>query len=361
MKRLVVYFDGTWNFPAIKTNVHRLCEITAATDEQGVVQLHKYWNGVGTRSLEVLRGGILGFGTSRNICEAYTWLKENYEDGDDIFIFGFSRGAFSARSLAGMIARCGLLHTTATTTVDEIYRRYAAKETHLVADSRKIPIHFLGVWDTVGALGVPWGHITGLSRSTTEFHNTSPSSSYHNMFHALAIDENRTEFAPTLWTDGGEQRFTLEPHQQLEQRWFAGSHCDIGGGNRPDAGLARITLAWMWQKATDCGLHFTTRIIEDDGDHRTPIEDSFGTFLKGIYRLVRLNRRLYRPIGQATMPSATGPTSPLNETIDASVFRRWRDVGNYQRTSKNFVQWAHERGLDPETVHETISARAHVS
>jgi len=345
MKRLVIYFDGTWSLPIIKTNVHRLYEITADADDAGVRQVKEYWSGVGTRWMEVLRGGLLGFGTDRNICEAYDWLKDRYEDGDQIFILGFSRGAYSARSLAGMIARCGLLQRDATTTVDQIYRRYAAKNEQLVADSHRIPIHFLGVWDTVGALGVPWGNFPGVSRSTTLFHNTNPSSLYENMFQALAIDEHRAAFTPTLWTAGEEDAFVLQPHQRLEQRWFIGSHTDVGGGL--DSDLARITLAWMWGRANECGLAFTRQIREESEDHRTRIWDSFATFVLGAYRVARINRRYYRPIGQA-----------LNETIDPSVFRRWQEDDSYRQTAKNLGAWAHERGLDPAGIHETIPARA---
>ncbi|HST80974.1 MAG TPA: DUF2235 domain-containing protein [Kineosporiaceae bacterium] len=356
MKRLVIFFDGTWSLPVIETNVHRLYEITAPADAAHVVQLKKYWNGVGTRWMEVLRGGILGFGTGRNICEAYEWLQANYEDGDHVFILGFSRGAYSARSLAGMISRCGLLQSNATTTVAQIYQRYAVKNEELVADSRRIPIHFLGVWDTVGELGVPWGNFPGVSRSTILFHNTSPSPRYRNMFHALAIDENRSEFEPTLWTAGEEDGFTLQPDQRLEQCWFAGSHSDVGGGGL-DSGLARITLAWMRDRATECGLAFTRKIEVQADDHSSLIRDSFATFMLGAYRLVRFNRRYFRPIGQATVQTPKGQVHPLNETIDASVFRRWRDDPTY-RTSKNLVDWAQQRGLDPADIHETIPARA---
>ncbi len=355
MKRLVIYFDGTWGLPVLKTNVHRLFEFTADVDDVGVRQEKAYWNGVGTRWLEWLRGGVLGFGTGRNICEAYEWLKGRYEDGDDVFIFGFSRGAYSARSLAGMIARCGLLEPNATTTVDEIYRRYAVKNEELVGDSRRIPIHFLGVWDTVGALGVPWGNFPGVSRSTTLFHNTSPSAWYRNMFQALAIDEHRAAFEPTLWTAGDPDGFTLQPHQRLEQCWFLGSHSDVGGGVL-DSGLARITLAWMWRRANECGLAFSGQVGVDDDDHHSRIRDSFTTFMLGAYRLVRINRRHYRPIGSATMQTPTGPVHPLNEMIDESVFHRWRDDDSYR--SKNLAEWARARGLDPADLHTTIPVSA---
>lgn len=357
MKRLVIYFDGTWSLPSARTNVHRLCELTRDQDEAGVQQVKEYWSGVGTKWLEWLRGGVLGFGTGRNIGQAYAWLKDRYQDGDEVFILGFSRGAYSARSLAGMIARCGLLRSDANTTVEEIYRRYAVKNEELVADSRRIPIHFLGVWDTVGALGVPWGNFPGVSRSTTLFHNTSPNPLYRNMFHALASNENRAAFEPTLWTD--EDGFTLQPNQQIEQCWFLGSHSDVGGGSGREGGLPRIALVWMQQHASQCGLAFTEQIEEDTaGDHRSRVGDSFASFLLGAYRLTRLNRRYHRPIGQATMRTPTGTGRPLNETIHESVFRRWQYDDSYRQASPNLQGWADRRGLDLTTVQGTTSARA---
>jgi uncharacterized protein (DUF2235 family) len=355
VKRLVVYFDGTWNVPRALTNVHRLCEITAKADEAGVPQVKRYYRGVGTRRLEWLRGGVLGFGTARNIRDAYAWLARTYEDGDQVFVLGFSRGAFSARSLAGMIARCGLLRPDAATSVAEIYRRYAARDEVLAPDSRRIEIHFLGVWDTVGALGVPWGDVPGVSRSTTLFHDTSPSRWYRNMFHALAIDEHRGAYAPALWT-AGDGGFTLRPDQRLEQRWFAGSHTDVGGGRHEDA-PARIPLAWLQERAAECGLAFTRRVTPGAGDHRLPLADSFATFLHGLYRILRRNRRHYRPIGLRVVRTPAGRTRPLNETIDASVFDRWREDAGYRRRSRNLSGWARARGIEPATVHGTVPAR----
>jgi uncharacterized protein (DUF2235 family) len=336
MKRLVIYLDGTWNQPQAETNVHRLFEITADQDGAGIVQQKKYLKGVGTTWLEWLRGGVFGFGTGSNIRAAYEWLKDGYEDGDEIFVLGFSRGAYSARSLAGMISRCGLLRPDATTSVDEIYQRYAVRNEELVADSRHVPIHFVGVWDTVGALGVPFGNFPGVSRSTTLFHNTSPSPRYRNMFQALAVDEHRAAFAPTLWTD--EDGFALSPEQRIEQRWFAGAHSDVGGGGGRDDGLPRIALAWMWARAGDCGLAFTRTVTEGPDDHRAPITNSFARFLFGTYRIARLNRPFYRPVRRPEITTAAGKTvHPLNETFDPSVSRRWQEDRTYRREAKNLA------------------------
>jgi uncharacterized protein (DUF2235 family) len=351
MQRLVLYFDGTWNRPAAKTNVHRLYRITAERDGD-VVQQAEYVEGVG-RTFEWLRGGILGFGTARNIRHGYAWLHERYEEGDEIYVFGFSRGAYAARSLAGMISRFGVLPRGSGTTVEQVYRRYAAKRTDRFPDSRDTSVHFVGVWDTVGALGVPWGHLPWLSRSTL-FHDTSPSPRYRNMFHALAIDEHRAAFAPTLWTEDGVR---LQPGQTIEQRWFVGSHSDVGG-NRQDRGLAHVPLWWMYDRARACGLAFTETVTPERGLVHQPIGDSYDSFLHGWYRRIHRDRA-YRPIGEATKRMPDGQVvRPLSETIDESVFDRWRaNDDEYQVEARNLDDWRERAGVDPSTVKATIPAR----
>ncbi|GLY15864.1 hypothetical protein Kisp01_28790 [Kineosporia sp. NBRC 101677] len=360
MKRLALFFDGTWNRPSARTNVSRMHAALAGSGPDGVEQRSVYVQGVGTRWGEWLRGGVLGFGTAGNIRQGYEWLVQNYDDGDEIFLFGFSRGAFTARSLAGMIARCGLTDRRAPISAEEVYRRYQQGPKGHAPGARAVDIHFLGVWDTVGALGVPWGRIRGLSRSTIRFHNTNPSVRYRNMFHALAIDENRQAYAPTLWTAFSPKDVPLQllrEDQTLEQRWFTGAHSDVGG-NRDDPSLARIPLAWLWARAQECGLHLEGSAPLEAGDHLLPVEDSFGSFLLGFYRITRLGRPFHRPIGR--LPQATrkrpGWSHSLNETIDGSVFDRWRDDPDYRPA--NLVAWAARQGVDPATVQGATPAIA---
>ena len=135
MRRLAVFLDGTWNEPDDNTNVSRLRDLVAH-DNAGVEQRVEYQRGVGTRFGEWLRGGIGGKGLSHNVKAAYRWFVDDYDDGDEIFIFGFSRGAFTARSLAGVIARCGLLDRDADMTVNEVYDRYR--------DEDATPMHEIG-------------------------------------------------------------------------------------------------------------------------------------------------------------------------------------------------------------------------
>ncbi len=379
MKRLALFLDGTWNDPEDNTNVSRLKVLTA--DRDGVPQLVFYGEGVGNRASERLRGGALGKGLSRNVRTGYQWLIEHYEDGDQVFLFGFSRGAFTARTLAGMIARCGLLQPGAAMSVPQAYARYrqgkeatplhelewrqrdgealSPDERLWLESSRRIDIEFIGVWDTVGALGVPFGKIRGLSRSTFEFHNTYPSVLYKNMFHAVAIDEHRKAFDATLWTGfqpKGEDFDPLKPDQTIEQRWFVGDHCDVGGGH-PSAPLAQIPLAWLQTEAAARGLAFKRMVEVPDEAMLARPHDSFASFALGVYRLIKLNQRHLRTIGRPPRRTARKPglSHVLHETIDASVFAKWRDDPTYRPS--NLADWAAERGLNPAAFHETMEAR----
>jgi uncharacterized protein (DUF2235 family) len=128
-KRLALFFDGTWNKPENNTNVWRLQLMLADTGEDGVPQLKYYDEGVGTKWFDRLTGGAFGYGLSDNVRNGYRWLMEHYNPGDEIFVFGFSRGAFTARSLMGVIARCGLLKPDAPMSFAQLYERYQKGDT----------------------------------------------------------------------------------------------------------------------------------------------------------------------------------------------------------------------------------------
>lgn len=349
MKRLAMYLDGTWNTARSRTNVTVLHELTAEHDLDGNEQKKHYDPGVGTRWGERVLGGWLGWGLDDNVIEAYDWLAERYTDGDLIYLFGFSRGAFTARSLAGMVARHGLPTQPAKRgrEVFELYRRTGHAK--LAPGCRHVPIHFLGVWDTVGALGIPFGRIRGLSRSTTQFHNTYPSTYYLNACQALAVDEGRQAFVPTMWTEYHPGGPPFQPWAgNLEQRWFAGAHTDVGGRS-PESRLARIPARWMQERAHDCGLVFTSDIVTTKEDVTAPIQDSFHDFLGGLYSVFHLGKRFERVIGHppraTTVRGTEGFSVSLNEVVDASVTDRWRDDPGYR--PKNLLDWAARRGVDP--------------
>jgi len=239
MKRLCVFLDGTWDKPDDNTNVWRARLLLSDTDAQGNAQESYYGVGVGTKRFERLRGGALGEGLDLNVRLAYQWLMSRYEDGDLIYLLGFSRGAYTARSLAGLISKCGLLLPGSSFSVPQLFNRYrrgdevpalynltagrvppeqwTSEDTLLTEESRRVDIEFIGVWDTVGALGVPVGKIRGLSRSSYYFHTTTPSNLYHQMYHALALDENRAPYQAALWTlfqPEGDPTPTLKPYQR---------------------------------------------------------------------------------------------------------------------------------------------------
>ncbi len=375
MRRLALFADGTWNDPSDRTNVWKLQQ---ATVNDGVKQVVKYIEGVGTKFFERFRGGALGKGLSRNVREAYEWLADEYEDGDQIFLFGFSRGAYTVRTLAGLIARCGLRHHDSKMTVEDIWDRYrkgkdatpiheigfavkrgdklSADEQLLWDSSRRVDIEFIGVWDTVGALGVPFGRIRGLSRATYGFHNTFPSTLYKGMYHAVAIDEHRKAFDATLWTGFQAEGAPFEPlndDQTLEQRWFVGDHGDVGGSGS----LATIPLAWIQQKAIDHGLDFARLITPDKGAVDKEHGDSFASFGLGLYRLVKLNIRHRREIGRTPRRTRTRPgwSHVINESIDSSVFERWRSDKKYR--PRNLSDWAAGYGKSPDSIEGTVFCR----
>jgi uncharacterized protein (DUF2235 family) len=345
-KRLVVCCDGTWNKPdqlhngvAAPTNVSKLALAVARSDEQGVEQRVRYVHGVGTRRFERVRGGAFGVGLSRNVREGYRFLVDNYEPGDELFFFGFSRGAFTARSTVGLVRNAGILCREHADRMDEAYALYRAR------DERKRPngveaqmfrrmyshpdcdIHFVGVWDTVGALGIPAGPLTPPALTKRwSFHDTKLSSHVRHAYHALAIDERRGIFEPALWI----RQDHAPADQDLEQVWFAGAHCDVGGGYA-DTGLSDIALLWMVGKAKACGLALDpARMVEahppDENQRRAGVhvaprydkkpEDSMTTF----YRLLGvLDRRL--------SDKKRTPVDGIG--VASSAVRRHRDGAGY--------------------------------
>jgi uncharacterized protein (DUF2235 family) len=217
-----------------------------------------YDDGVGADGmpLEKLIGGAIGDGLFQKIKDGYTKISQVYEQGDDIFIFGFSRGAYTARCIAGMIAVCGLptkaFDDNLIQTAFQAYRDKGQRAQLLSSLNAyglfDAKIKMVGVWDTVGALGIP-AIFGGIDLIQYGFLDTTLHPDVLNAYQALAIDERRQQFPPTLWTS--------QPvaGQVLEQVWFAGCHGDVGGGGSYP-GLADVTLGWMMRKAHGLGLEF---------------------------------------------------------------------------------------------------------
>lgn len=373
-KRLVVFLDGTWNSVDSNTNVWRMRALCAAKGKDGKPQLVYYEVGVNG-----FLGGVFGQGLDENIRLAYEWLVENYNDGDEIFIFGFSRGAFTARSLAGLVALEGILKAGSPVGLTELFNRYkkgneesiwtlkdieasgdtsklTEQEKWLLKYSQPAKVKVVGVWDTVGSVGVAAGNIPGISRSQFDYLQTGLFIPIQNGYHALAIDEHRSDFAPTLWT----VRHPKDPNARMppprllsnvEQRWFVGAHANVGGGYEGDL-LAQAPLRWMMHKAELHGLSFRSEVALDGDALKAPIIDSYQSFGGGLYRF--FSRPLYRPIGPEPDVRENGTHTNVNETIDASVFERWRADPTYR--PRNLVEWAQRRKVDPAQLQ--ISVRA---
>ena len=331
MKRLIVCADGTWNKRDRTknhrtTNVAKLCDLIVQIDAHDVKQFVKYQKGVGTGPwYDKILGGITGAGLSANIRECYAWIVDNYAAGDELFFFGFSRGAFTARSLVGLIRNCGILrpeHRDRVSRAFDFYRdRDPAKHPRTqvaqifrdtYSHAEKPLIKCVGVWDTVGSLGIPTtGPIGRLSRHFFGFHDMKLSSWVENAFHAVAIDEMRKPFSPTLWElrneDLAESRSV---GQHIEQVWFAGVHSNVGGGY-PDAGLSDLALRWILDRAQKCGLGLAPEAVEYIGDCCAELRNSMSFF--------------YQPFGEAVRP-VLRPREGIHtfEAVSPSAFERRR-------------------------------------
>jgi len=370
-KTLAVFLDGTWNVVGDNTNVWRLKSLCAPQSADGARQLAYYERGVSG-----LFGGVFGDGIDAIIQKAYQWLVDHYDNGDDIFIFGFSRGAYTARSLGGFVAKCGLLQSGGALGVTQLYHRYRRRDAptiwalqrtptdDLTLEERlmlkfSLPVHIklVGVWDTVGDLGVPWLSLEGLSwLSSHQFLSTELRRAIDHGFHALAIDEHRLAFSPTLWTvrETDHPDFDAAPVRDIgsvEQRWFVGAHANVGGGGENDL-LPQLPLRWIMTKASLHGFAFRNDIVLDGGEIAAPVTDSYRAFMYGLYQLVSPPH--YRPIGAAPIATGGGTDANVNETIDASVFARWRADDGYR--PQNLADWAARHQADPAQLTASVLA-----
>jgi len=327
MRRLIICNDGTWNSPDDKdrgktkpTNVTKLSRAINPVDEQGVSQIVFYHEGVGTGFGQKVLGGVTGFGISENILHSYRFLSHNYEPGDEIFMFGFSRGAYTSRSLIGLITKIGLVDKNAVFYLDSLYDLYKkdapAEEVEALYTDHKIERHqprikMVGVFDTVGALGLPLKPlnrmISGLKIAESSFHNVELSPIIDNAYHALSIDEQRKPFAPSMWgTPIGDMK--------MEQRWFAGVHSNIGGGYNPDS-LANFTLHYIVEKAKECGLSVD--------------QDYLKYFRSWVKTEIRHSMSLkYRVMGRNVRQISLGDGS--NQVVDDSVYEKMKEDEKYK-------------------------------
>jgi uncharacterized protein (DUF2235 family) len=310
-KNIVFCADGTWNNPnedenadrtPDPTNVYKLFLLLDGTlsvdslrdaDEQEkklitdgqTQQIAKYLHGVGDSRNPIIKllGGAFGVGVIARVVRGYTFISRNYVPGANIIIVGFSRGAYTARALAGLIVSQGLLAASLTQDKELAYRRgaeawYRYRNASMISsislarleeiaadlpafvsqrklnDSDLVPVDRIaavGVWDTVGAMGVPDYVGKGRRVDAFKFANLKLSPKVAHGFHAVALDERRNDFAPTLWD------LTANVTQVL----FPGAHCDVGGGypmTNDESGLSDGALKWMIDQLTNVGVLFST-------------------------------------------------------------------------------------------------------
>ena len=374
-KNIVICADGTGN-STIKgrgTNVFKLYE---AVDQNGhrlnaaaVKQVAIYPDGVGTETLKWIRmiNGATGWGLSRNVKQLYGELARVYETGDRIYLFGFSRGAFTVRTLAGFITTCGIVDPALCDTSRDFwkqvrlaYKKYRKKyQTRLsvwlrgeckldpaqlraelgtrpMYDEKSKLIEFIGVWDTVDAVGLPIRLADFINDwlYRFKFKNHKLSAQVRHAYHAIAADEQRESFAPLLWDE--RDKNTVED-QTIEQVWFAGVHSNVGGGY-PRHGLSLVALDWMMTKAESCGLRFVNADRQAYRQH-TDVDDKmydsrrgFGVFYRwqprDIGRLCeacgvepRLHRSMFERIARSTEDYAPGSV-PTKFAVESTSLPR---------------------------------------
>jgi uncharacterized protein (DUF2235 family) len=340
MKRIIVCCDGTWNAADSQTNDTNVATLARAIhgsqETGGILQVVLYLRGVGTTGLklETWIEGATGVGIDDNIRSAYQFIAQNYVPGDEIYLFGFSRGAFTVRSLAGLITACGILFRQSLGALPDAWVYYRSAKPHspaAFAAKYAVQCHvdcsvtFLGVWDTVGSLGIPGSLLATSNKEKFAFHDTSPSPLVKHGVQALAIDEHRHDFTPTFWTG------VVPPGVTIRQVWFAGAHADVGGGYKTRS-LADIPLVWMAKQAEGVGLTFDWKCLPDPTmlDVTAPAHDSSsGLFALDRYHptlreigmkkcSVKINESLYQALDEKGEPIST-----INESIHRSVVTRY--------------------------------------
>ncbi|MDY6782393.1 MAG: DUF2235 domain-containing protein [Cyanobacteriota bacterium] len=342
MKRLIVCCDGTWQnlecpYP---TNVVKIAQAIEPESKDGITQAVYYHGGVGTggstpaqKEVDRISGGAFGQGIDQNIQDAYRFLCLNYSLGDEIYLFGFSRGAYTVRSLAGLMYNSGLLSRPNLRHIPESYRLYRnrLKPDHPdIAEFRqkysvktekygdRVPITLLACWDTVGSLGIPdINPFIKLDRRINqkyEFHDSQLSPIVQNALHAVAIDEQRSTFYVAVMAKNEKA-----PEQRLIQKWFPGDHGCVGGGSQKQSGLADGTLKWMVDsiRELDLGIEIDPDVIPT-GVNPDPLVDYRVTEQGFFGKLTQLLGKKVREV------------SDEFDDLHESVKVRWQNIPDYR-------------------------------
>lgn len=338
-KRIIICCDGTWRdlkteFP---TNVVKISQAITHIGDNNVPQVIYYDEGIGTGYFRLLSAAF-GWGMSTNIMDCYRFLSLNYSPGDEVYFFGFSRGAYTVRSLAGLIYNSGLPQRQHIRMIPRAYALYQNKKIHPDDEAavnfrlqygQRIKITFLGCWDTVGSLGVPdripFLPLDKWINKKYKFHDTKINFTISFALHAMAIDEHRKVFdvTPMRQTAGAIK----SGKQVLKQMWFIGNHECVGGGDRQIQNLSDITLAWMMEETSRLGLKltFNTNQIQT-GMGKNPNTD-FDNKIRFIFKLTGQKLR-----------DISGNFADLHPTVQ----QRWQARADYR--PKNLIR--HQKQLD---------------
>lgn len=325
-KNIVICSDGTWNRPEAKlggdypTNVLRLARAIRPRSANDAQTVFYDW-GVGSDG-DALTGGITGAGINKNIQDAYRFIVQNYAPGDKLFLFGFSRGAYTVRALCGMIYNAGIVKRPYANRIAEAFALYrddgldckpsGSRSKTFRADFAQPGrrVHFVGVWDTVGSLGIPITFL-GLFGKDHEFYDTKMGGNIVTARHALAIDERRSDFSPTIWIP--------RTGVDLQQVWFCGAHADVGGSYAPDtptrALASDIPLKWLLGEARAAGLgiepHLARGLTASDS---ATLHNSHA----GLWRIKREAWRSLSPSDADGVPIPTAIHSSVRARYDAN-------------------------------------------
>jgi len=313
MARIVICADGTWNRPEedvqkdFPTNVLKLARgIKPSADN---IKQHVFYDwGLGSYHNSLIAGAT-GCGIHKNILDGYRYIVQNYAANDKIYLFGFSRGAYTVRALCGLIYNCGILKRPDARLISKAWQIYKSPraQNHPKGAASKLfrdrhshrskKVHFVGVWDTVGALGIPFS-LMGLLESHDEFYDTKMGPNVTFARHAMAIDERRQDFEPTIWTS--------RPEVDLKQVWFAGVHSDIGGSYPPDkeTGIraSDTPLAWMLDEARAAGLEVESHLTNSLTD------GTKGKLHRSRKHVYRFKSPLNRPLIVKDKPTKIHPS-----------------------------------------------------
>jgi uncharacterized protein (DUF2235 family) len=336
MKRLIICCDGTWQTLETEcpTNVSKIAQSINSSDRNGISQVVYYDEGIGTfDDFDKLTGGAFGWGIDRKIKNIYAFLSLNYSVGDEIYLFGFSRGAYTVRSLAGMIYNVGLLKRLSVRDINKAYEFYRdrhpetapstprAIELRSNLNSEQVDIKVLGCWDTVGSLGVPdtipFLPFDNWINEKYRFHDEELNKKINHAFHAVAIDELRRVFDVTPMQPAPNQP------DQVKQIWFPGGHGAVGGGTEAEAGLSDAALKWMIEEVQLVSqLEFDQEyIVSLQSDYTTPFNNDPGFFGKFGQKEREITKFTHKV-----------------EDLHLSTKKRWCDVDSYkpQNLKKEF-------------------------